>query len=134
MLSLDSAHRKLIDEIQNYFNSFNTGNWLSVKAEDLFQYSGYTLAQDVYASVSVPPFPASIKDGYAVIAQDGAGVRHVLPRASVAGSGSLGCTLTSGYCVRISTGAAVPAGANAVVQVEDTELIEATAVSSNCDF
>ena len=32
--------------------------------------------------------------------------------------------LASGECVRISTGATVPAGADAVVQVEDTELLE----------
>lgn len=34
--------------------------------------------------------------------------------------------MVSGEIVRISTGACIPCGANAVVQVEDTELIEAT--------
>ncbi|CAG5134813.1 unnamed protein product, partial [Candidula unifasciata] len=34
--------------------------------------------------------------------------------------------VTSGICVRINTGAPVPAGADAVVQVEDTELVEAS--------
>ena len=29
-----------------------------------------------------------------------------------------------GYCVRISTGAPLPAGADAVVQVEDTDLVK----------
>ena len=32
--------------------------------------------------------------------------------------------MRSGYCSRITTGAPVPSGADAVVQVEDTELVE----------
>ena len=34
--------------------------------------------------------------------------------------------LTSGHCIRISTGAALPLGADAVIQVEDTELLKAS--------
>ena len=39
----------------------------------------------MYAKDPLPPFPASIKDGYAVIAADGDGVRKVLGD-SVAGA------------------------------------------------
>lgn len=35
--------------------------------------------------------------------------------------------MQSGQCVRITTGAAVPAGADSVVQVEDTHLVHASA-------
>ena len=34
------------------------------------------------------------------------------------------CEVIPGYCIRISTGAPLPAGADAVVQVEDTDLIK----------
>jgi len=34
--------------------------------------------------------------------------------------------LTGGECIRISTGAAVPSSADAVVQVEDSQLLKAT--------
>jgi len=34
--------------------------------------------------------------------------------------------LAEGECVRISTGAAVPASADAIVQVEDTQLLKAS--------
>jgi len=34
--------------------------------------------------------------------------------------------LSGGECIRVSTGAAVPASADAVVQVEDTQLLKAT--------
>lgn len=38
---------------------------------------GRVLAEDVYAVDPLPPFPASVKDGYAVRASDGAGFRSV---------------------------------------------------------
>ncbi|XP_074645506.1 gephyrin-like isoform X2 [Tubulanus polymorphus] len=80
------------------------------------------LAEDVLAKHPVPPFNASIKDGYAVIAADGAGSRDVLSD-SVAGSLPKS-QVFSGHCVRISTGAPVPEGADAVIQVEDTQLLK----------
>lgn len=46
---------------------------------------GHVLAENVFAVEPFPPFPASIKDGYAVIAADGVGVREVVGD-SVAGS------------------------------------------------
>lgn len=38
---------------------------------------GRVLAEDVFAKDPLPPFPASVKDGYAVLASDGAGKRQV---------------------------------------------------------
>ena len=69
----------------------------------------------------MPPFPASIKDGYAVQAGDRDGLRLVMG-ASDAGNDPQGQVVTAGFCVRINTGAPVPNGADAVVQGEDTEL------------
>jgi len=79
------------------------------------------LAEDVVARDPLPPFPASIKDGYAVIASDGIGLREVIGFSN-AGTVPSDFELRSGYCVRINTGAPVPNGADAVIQVEDTEL------------
>ncbi|XP_050036161.1 gephyrin isoform X1 [Dermacentor andersoni] len=85
---------------------------------------GRILAKDVYASDPLPPFPASIKDGYAVIASDGDGLREVVD-AVPAGSNPLH-HVKPGQCARISTGAPVPDPCDAVVQVEDTELVRAS--------
>lgn len=85
---------------------------------------GRILAKDVYASDPLPPFPASIKDGYAVIASDGDGPREVID-AVPAGSNPLH-HVKPGQCARISTGAPVPDPCDAVVQVEDTELVRAS--------
>lgn len=86
------------------------------------------LAVDLKSNVNLPPFPASVKDGYAVLTIDGGNnTRIVLPAPSTAGSlPSSRTSVSSGYCVRISTGAPVPVGADAVVQVEDTELVSAS--------
>lgn len=45
---------------------------------DLWHCHGRILANDVYSLCNLPPFRASIKDGYAVIASDGKGFRKVL--------------------------------------------------------
>lgn len=83
---------------------------------------GHILASDVFAQEPFPPFPASVKDGYAVLASDGPGERVVL--GPVAAGEIAASQVISGHVMRITTGAPVPQGADAVVQVEDTELLE----------
>ena len=39
---------------------------------------GRIVSEDVFAKDALPPFPAAIKDGYAVVAADGGGQRVVL--------------------------------------------------------
>ena len=134
MLSMNTAFSKILDQIEIYLAKSESSQLIQIiPAKDFHLFSGSTLACDVFASVPLPPFNASIKDGYAVIAEDGDGLRQVLNKVSVAGA-SATPSLTPGYCIRISTGAAVPDGSNAVVQVEDTELVERTAVSLLISF
>ncbi|XP_059174181.1 gephyrin-like [Physella acuta] len=101
-------------------------NSQSLPAEyvDIKDALGRYLATSVHAAEPLPPFPASIKDGYAVLAEDGVGVRMVLGESSAGDMPRK--AVTSGVCMRINTGAPVPSGADAVVQVEDTELVEAS--------
>lgn len=75
------------------------------------------LAQDVRAAGDVPPFPCSAMDGYAIRA--GASGRTL----SVVGESRAGIPaerdVRDGEAIRISTGAAVPAGATAVIPQEE---------------
>ncbi|KAJ1959963.1 hypothetical protein GGI12_004060, partial [Dipsacomyces acuminosporus] len=93
---------------------------------------GQILAEDVIARENVPAFRASIMDGYAVKASDGPGTYKVRG-SSVAGGNSALVTeehpLQLGEIVRIATGAPVPPGADAVVMVEDTVLVESRKVA-----
>ncbi|KAJ1986661.1 hypothetical protein H4R33_003229 [Dimargaris cristalligena] len=89
---------------------------------------GRTLAQDIVAPVPVPAYRASIVDGYALLAICGPGVYPVTPYPSLAGTLLQELPmLPVEHIMRISTGAPVPPGADAVVMVEDTELIEVAA-------
>jgi molybdopterin molybdotransferase len=88
--------------------------------------AGRVLADDVVASVSVPPFDNSAMDGYAVRAADVAGASVqtpvVLPVTADIPAGRVDVpVLGPGTAHRIMTGAAVPVGADAVVHVEATD-------------
>ncbi|GAB2214818.1 hypothetical protein Droror1_Dr00019182 [Drosera rotundifolia] len=84
---------------------------------------GKVLAEEIRAADPLPPFPASIKDGYAVVAADGPGEYPVITE-SRAGNDGLGVTVTPGTIAYVTTGGPIPDGADAVVQVEDTEEVK----------
>ncbi|MDO9382878.1 MAG: molybdopterin molybdotransferase MoeA [Hyphomicrobiaceae bacterium] len=88
----------------------------------LLQANGRILAAAVAARLTQPPFDCSAMDGFAVRHTDVATVpaRLVVIGEAAAGHSYSG-TIGAGQCVRISTGAPVPAGADCVVIQEDTE-------------
>jgi molybdopterin molybdotransferase len=79
---------------------------------------GRVLAEDVQSAIDVPPFDSSAMDGYAVVAGP-RGEREVIG-ASRAGHPAA-VAVSAGRAIAVSTGAAMPEGATAVVQVELTE-------------
>ncbi|XP_072970141.1 molybdopterin biosynthesis protein CNX1 [Typha angustifolia] len=86
---------------------------------------GHVLAEDVRAPDPLPPYRASIKDGYAVVASDGPGEYPVVTE-SRAGNDGVGVVITPKSVAYVTTGGPVPDGADAVVQVEDTEEVTDT--------
>jgi molybdopterin molybdotransferase len=78
---------------------------------------GRVLAEDVTSAIAVPPFDSSGMDGYALIAGPEAEL-EVIDEARAGHPASE--ALRPGAAIRISTGAAVPEGADAVVPVERT--------------
>lgn len=84
------------------------------------------LAEEVVATISLPPFDNSSMDGYAVRRAEVAGATAARPvRLPVSGDIPAGRgvppPLQPGSAMRIMTGAPVPLGADAVVAVEDTD-------------
>lgn len=77
---------------------------------------GMVLAQDVVAHDPLPPFPASTVDGFAVIAAEGAATRHLVGDQFAGYDAEL--TIHPGQTARITTGAPLPTGADAVLMVE----------------
>ncbi|KAK1931838.1 Molybdopterin biosynthesis protein CNX1 [Phytophthora citrophthora] len=82
---------------------------------------GFVLAEPVHSIEPLPPFRASIMDGYAVIAADGTGTFPVMER--IAAGDMPASALKSGQVSYITTGSPVPDGADAVVKIEDTSSV-----------
>src|SRR5215469_4613282 len=87
---------------------------------------GAVLVTDVTAQYPLPSFDNSAMDGYAVRASEVAAASEdnpvVLPVTGEIAAGDTGRhDLVPGSCIRIMTGAAMPSGADAVVQVELTD-------------
>lgn len=103
---------------------------LPARSLELDEAAGCVLAgAEVVAAESVPPFANSAMDGYAVRAADVAEVPVRLPVvAQVAAGHPVDRVLGPGEAMRIFTGAAVPAGADAIVMVENSERLDGGAV------
>jgi len=86
--------------------------------------AGRVLAEDARAAVDLPPFDSSAMDGFAVRAADTPG-RLAVVGHSAAGSPAAR-VLAAGEAIAISTGAVVPAGADAIVPVERSTLTDGT--------
>ena len=94
--------------------------------------AGRVIACDVIASELVPPFDNTAVDGYAVRASDVARADVTPVELRVVGEVAAGAStdrvLGAGEAIRIMTGAPIPAGADAVVMVEDSEMVAADVV------
>jgi molybdopterin molybdotransferase len=92
----------------------------------LDQLTGKILSEDIIAKVDSPSHASSLKDGFAVIATDVSGASEKNPvKLEVLGQLSAGdvsnLQITSGQTVRVTTGAPLPQGANAVLSEEFCE-------------
>ncbi|MFC1933853.1 gephyrin-like molybdotransferase Glp [Chloroflexota bacterium] len=97
-----------------------------VETINLDDTSGRVLAEDIVATLSIPPFDRAAMDGYAVKARDTFNSGQFNPKVlNLAGELHAGETpqkrVKTGECIQIATGAMMPPGADAVVMVEDTE-------------
>ncbi len=85
---------------------------------DLKQALGYVLAEDVYATLSLPPFAQSAMDGYALCLHE---ANTYAFKGEVKAGDNSTHTLLPGEAFRIFTGAKIPSGANCVVMQEYVE-------------
>ncbi len=91
---------------------------------------GRVLAHDVTAPIDAPPFDRSGVDGFALRAADTVGASDMSPRRLRLNTEVIACghmpaiEVTQGSATTIATGGVVPRGADAVVMIEQTELID----------
>jgi molybdopterin molybdotransferase len=97
---------------------------LPAESVSTFEVDGRVLAEDLVSSLQVPPQDNSAMDGYAVRRGEIADEGVPLPVSQRIPAGAAPQPLQPGTIARIFTGAPVPAGADAIVMQEDTELLD----------
>jgi molybdopterin biosynthesis enzyme len=115
-ISLDEARRRLTAAVRPIARTERVA--LDVAA-------GRVAAGDIRSPIDVPPFARSAMDGYAVVAADTEGASRQAParlrQIDRIFTGTLSSVAVArGTCAEIATGAPLPAGADAVVMVEET--------------
>jgi molybdopterin molybdotransferase len=114
MLSVEEALERILSEIHP----------LPAIQVPLAEAVGLVLAEDVIAGEDMPPFANSAMDGFALRSQDSQPRDGQPPRLRVTGSVAAGYVaehaVEAGTAMRIMTGAPVPPGADAVIQIELT--------------
>jgi molybdopterin molybdotransferase len=113
MLSFQQARQTILENIAP----------LGSEQISLVDSVGRVLAEDVVAPWPMPLWDNSAMDGYAVRSEDCTDAPRRLKVTGYlpAGSQATGVTVKPGCAVKIMTGAPIPAGADAVVPVEETE-------------
>ncbi len=97
---------------------------LPVESRPLSRALGHVLAEDVVSTLDLPSFDNSAMDGFAVRSADiteARGAVLTLIGEQFAGT-ALGTIVGPGQCIRITTGAPMPPGADSVVIKERVEL------------
>ena len=117
--------REARDLVEDFAHRCRTPERESVPLGDAL---GRALGQALLADRDLPPFPRSTRDGYAVRTEDLAPLpAHLLLVGEIKAGDSaelFSRTLQPGQAVSIMTGAAVPAGADAVVMVEHASVAD----------
>lgn len=121
MISVEEALRIILEESKA----------LEYEEKDILSCLNKVLAEDIYSRDNLPPFDKSAMDGYAIKGEDTDayedGVSIELEIVDLIKAGEFSDKeLKNGQAMKIMTGAPVPKGANAVIQIEKVEVYEDT--------
>ena len=117
--SVEAAREKLLRH--------GTGLFGNIEVISAWDAAGRIAAADIYAPEDIPAFPRSTVDGYAVVSGDTAGAGENMPvflalKGCVEMGAPADMAIGSGECAEVPTGGMLPAGADAVVMVEYTDM------------
>ncbi|OPJ64273.1 gephyrin-like molybdotransferase Glp [Clostridium chromiireducens] len=121
MISVEEALRIILEESKA----------LEGEEKNILSCLNKVLAEDIYSRDNLPPFDKSAMDGYAIksedtdLYKDGVSIELEIVDLIKAGESS-DKELKNGQAMKIMTGAPVPEGANAVIQIEKVEVREDT--------
>jgi len=114
MLSYEQARNRLIEE------SGGKKGPRATAVVSVWDALGLVLAQEVRTDREYPPFDRSTRDGYALRSKEAGPAAQLKCVGEIKAGDTVREALAAGTCLQIMTGAAVPAGADAVVMIEHT--------------
>lgn len=116
--------------IYNVKSSIETSNRYSNNIESISLYNALSriIAHDIHSPIDLPPFPASVVDGYAIYISDNSTTSidsqyTVIGNITAGNAELINTKLQHNQCVYITTGSVVPSSANCVIMIENTKLI-----------
>jgi molybdopterin molybdotransferase len=115
MLTYEQARQTVVDQIGEKKGPHST------TVVNIWESLGFVLAQQIKTDREYPPFHRSTRDGYAVRAADATQGADLRCTGEIKAGDTVTAPLNRWTCVQIMTGAAVPAGADAVVMIEHTQ-------------
>ncbi len=114
MLTFEEARGKIIEQVGKKKGP------CAITTVSVWDAPGLVLAQEVKTDREYPPFDRSTRDGYAVRSKEAAPGAQMKCVGEIKAGDTVSDALAAGTCLQIMTGAAVPAGADAVVMIEHT--------------
>ncbi len=114
MLTFEEARGKVIKQVGKKRGPRATA------VVSVWEALGLVLEQAVKTDREYPPFDRSTRDGYAVRSNEAVPGEQVKCVGEIKAGDTVREALAAGTCLQIMTGAAVPAGADAVVMIEHT--------------
>lgn len=125
MLTYEQARQVVIERVGQKKSR------VSSPVVSVWQALSHVLAQDVETDREYPPFDRSTRDGYAVRSTEVSPGAKLPCVGEIKAGDSVRHPLAPGTCIQIMTGAAVPAGADAVVMIEHTRRESTDAAGTN---
>ena len=113
MLSYEQARQKVIEQV-------GRKGPRAIAGVSVWDALGMVLAQEVKTDREYPPFDRSTRDGYAVRSHEAVPGAQLKCAGEIKAGDTVRESLAAGTCWQIMTGAAIPAGADAVVMIEHT--------------
>jgi molybdopterin molybdotransferase len=114
MLSYEQARNTVIEQVGKRRGP------RPITAVSVWDDLGLVLAHEVKTDREYPPFDRSTRDGYAVRSKEALPGAQLKCVGEIKAGDTVRDALATGTCLQIMTGAAVPAGADAVVMIEHT--------------
>ncbi len=112
MIKIEDALNRIMKEVKI----------LGVETKDLISSLNYILGEDIYSKDILPPFNKSAMDGYAIKSEDTNNTLTLEIKGIIKAGGYYEGELRSGEAFKIMTGAPLPSGADAVIEIEKVKV------------